>query len=240
MNFTHSGIALAFAFALGLPTLQDGVKGTATDRFTLDAGAHEILDVIHKSGAFLGRTYLLDKQQAPTLCTTNDPGNKIEIATDISLDAEGCEEWVGQVLYAKGWVATPLDIERGLYDWIFVAGPKSASIRSHARQRGVDEILARPKVVEYVTTVVKMEHIDAQYASSNLRQIFNDPRSMMNVLPLGRGETQTIALTGFRHEVARMISLIREADVPQKPMDASLEQRLAELEARIQSLENGK
>lgn len=240
MNITHSGLALACALAVGFPTWQGGAAPTPSDRFTLDAGAHEILDVIQKSGAYLGRTYLLDKQQSPTLCTTNAPGNKIEIATEISLDREGCEEWVGQVLYAKGWVATPLDIERGLYDWILVTGPKGASIRSHARQRSVDEILARPKVVEYVTTVVKLEHIDANYASANLRQIFNDPRGMLNLVPLGRGQTQTIALTGFRHEVARMITLIREADVPQKPLEKSVEQRLADLESRMRTLEKRK
>lgn len=206
-------------------------------RFVLEKGDYEIVDLIEKSGNFLGRRYLLDKAQNPVLCQTNAVDNKITIVRTVELDAAECEDFVGQILYSKGWVAAPLDTEKGLYDWIWMPGPKGRTVRSRATHVAPEAITARPKKVEYVRVTIPLEHANAQFLSANLRTIYNDAQGMTNLVPVGQ---RSILVTGFRHQIAALLPAVRRADAEEGKATGKmrkLEDRIQKLEALLERLE---
>lgn len=207
---------------------------SAKEKFVLEKGEHDIVDLIRRSGKFIGRRYLLDKSQAPALCTTNSPANKVEIARRVELDAEDCEDFVGQILLTKGWIAVQINREQSLFDWIFMSGPKGAMLKSRARHMAADDILKRPRKAELVSCNVKLEKANAQLVTATLRQYHNDPRGLITLIPVGQ---KTVFVSGFRHVVSNMIRSIREADENSTYEQTKIDARIRALEKRLRRLE---
>ena len=203
----------------------------------LSKGPHGIDELIKKSGEFLGRNYLFDSSQSPEVCNPNNPQGKIELPRELRLDAASCEEVIGQILFAHNWVAAVLDPEQKLYDWVFLPGPKGPALKQQVRQRSPEEVLAQPKRVEFVAVAVKLEHLNAQLAAANLRQFFNDPRGLLNLLPTGGQRSGSLLVTGFQPQVAQILDLLKMLDVATPAIEQGLTQRLAAIEARLRRLE---
>ena len=227
-------------------------KNAKADKLVLEKGSYLVHEIIEKTGAFLGRSYLFDMSQNPAVCNPNDDKVKIKLPRTVSLDRNGAEEYVGALLRSRGWVAVALDYDRDLYEWIYLKGPKSRSIRTHARHLPAEEILARPKIVDFVMTTITPKHVNAQMMSANLARVFNDQQGFAAIMPLGDQLDQrqyannsytsrSLVLTGFRPEVAEFVAMIQAADkrlaASVKETETRLGQRLQRIESRLNGLE---
>ena len=213
------------------------IRQDKADKFVLEAGEHRLLDLIERSGQFLERLYLVDKMQQPELCNADAAAGKLMIQRRLELDRAGCEEVVGQLLHTRGWIAVPTDAERGIYDWIYIAGPRAMEIRKHVHNLPATEVLARPQVSDYVATTVALKHANAQLASANLRQFFADPRGFDQIIPLGGNSQRSLMIVGMRPQVASILQIVKEIDIEEPEAAPYLEQRLQNIEARLGRLE---
>lgn len=207
------------------------------ERFVLEPGEHSVLDVILKSGKFLNRTYLVDRTQCPAIdpkVSQTDRSQWLHVSRKLELDAQGCEEVIGQMLRTKGWVALPVDRERGVYDWVWEMGPKGQDIKRRVAWLSPEEIRERPMVAQYVITSVRLEFMSAQVATVNLRVFFNDPRGLTSMIAV---DHQSMLISGWRSEVAAILGMLQKLDVAPKKPDRSLEDRLRTVERRLAALE---
>src|SRR5688500_10952774 len=133
-------------------TVQDQAKPAAPDRFVLEAGEHDLLQVIDASARFLGRNYLL----APGEVGGNKP--VVTLQKKLELDAAGCEAVVSQLAYVHGLVATPLDRERGVWEWINTHGAKRGELSTRATVVTPDQARKLQQVKVFVTTTVALQH----------------------------------------------------------------------------------
>ena len=130
-------------------------------KFVVETGDHLIHDLIKRCGEFLGRTYLVDKSQNPAICNPDSAVGKIHIPKRLELDAKACEDVMSQMLATRGWIACPLDTDRGVWDWVYIQGPRSIDLKKHVTALTPDEALKRPKLAQYVSTVMSLEHVNA-------------------------------------------------------------------------------
>ena len=225
-------LALALLGSSDLPT-PDQDPGRSTG-FVLEPGEHDLLDLVDRASGFLGRNILTD----PALMAAGRPGgNTVMIQKRLELDVLGCEDVLSQLLYTKGFALVPLDRGKELYEVIAVQGPRRAEIMWRAIPMGPDEVLRRPTLKMPVMTALPLQHSDAQVAVNTLRPFFASS-SNQNELAIGTlGNNRAILLQGYADSVGAAIRVVREADLPPRETDPTLEDRVRLLEARVTNLE---
>jgi type II secretory pathway component GspD/PulD (secretin) len=204
-------------------------------RFVLEAGAHPIEDLINDSAKFLGRNYLFGPNELKA-----QQSGAIELQNKLELDERATEEIVSQMLYSRGIVMTPVDVERKLYEWVAISGPRRMDIPSRAVQMPIEEVLQRATLKMVVSTTIGLKHVNAQAVTNSLRPMLAQ-QQQTGGLNVGALSGRSIVVTGFADEVARVIKVLQEIDQPGDAPPAGLEERLIErlgkLEARMAALE---
>ena len=238
MNRTNSVAALLALALLGTnlsmsPPIQD--RGRVDTGFVLEAGDHNVLDLIDRAAEFLGRNILSE----PATIMAASPGGApvITIQNQIAVDALGCEDLLSQLLYTKGFALVPIDISKGLYEVIAMYGPRRALIQEQAITMTPDEVLRRPNLKMPVVTSLTLEHIQVQVATNSLRPFFATAGQSGSLTIGNVGSNQAMLLRGFADQVAAAIRLVRLADVSSGSVYRGVEERMRELEKRIAALE---
>ena len=117
-------VASVFSFAATSPTPQDPA-GATTD-FVIEAGKHNVRELIDRAAKYLGRNYIYSEQDL-----ANVPDQEVTLQNRLALDAVGCREVVSELAFTKGMVMLPTDPKRGIYEWIFMYGPNRMKLSSH-------------------------------------------------------------------------------------------------------------
>lgn len=183
------------------PQLQQKKKTTG---FVLEAGEHELGNIIDKAAKFLGRNLLYTPQE---LTIAN--AGPITLQKRLVLDARGCEEVVSQLAYSRGIVMTPVDANRGVWEFVATQGRRRGLIQQRTLSLTTEEVLRRPQLCVRTTTTLQLQHVSANFVH-NLRAQFSQNNTMPPYLTmLGQ---RGVVISGFMQDVATMVKAIRESD----------------------------
>lgn len=210
------------------------VPSAAEDRFVIEAGEHDLRDLLNQAAVFLRRNYLWSEADF-----ANNPAQKVRLQQRLELDAKSCDEVVSQLAYQLGFAVIPLDPDRGLYEWIFRAGPKRPELGMRPIRLDPDEVLAQRHLLRQVLTSVPLHHVDASRACNELRPFFLGGNPAFGAVTLGAAG-QSLVIQGFTDQVASVIELLREIDTAPgaEATSGRGEQSWREqIEARIKALE---
>lgn len=211
--------------------------------FALDAGTHELRDLLERAARFLGRNYLFfdaELAQNPTL--------QIVLQNPVRLDRQGCAEVVSQFAYRLGFAVVPVDQERGIWECIFMSGPRRGELAGRALLVRPDEIAQHARLKIPVTVTVPLVHINPSAAANSLRPFFQSGHQQIG-LPLAigtAGNSRALLITGFADQVAQAAEMLARVDVPapEGTVDATapdwaqtVEQRLTQLHQRLAAVE---
>ena len=228
-------LALALLSSSSTPPPQNPQR--VSTGFVLEAGDHDLVDLIERAAEYLGRNIFMDLNSMRA--ATPAGGATIAIQKRLEVDALGCEELLSQLLYSKGFALVPRDPSKGLYEVIAMQGPKRGEIQSGAMFMTPEEVLRRPNLKMVVLTAVPLEHIQVQVATNSLRPFFASSGQLGATLTLGNvGNNRAMLLQGFADQVAAAIRLLRLLDVPPGVFEPTLASRIQALEKRVSELED--
>lgn len=213
-------------------------KGADKVPFVLDAGDLEIKALIDKAAGHLGWNILTNEQELANAAGGNA---RVTLQTRVVTDDAGCEELLTTLLGTRGFVLTVLDSDKQLYEVISLVGARAREVFATAKMKSVDDVLARPNLRVPVTTVVKLDHINATVANNALRPFFaNMGGSPVGSITLGTvGNQSAMLISGMQNQVAGAVRLLQQCDTADAPdpTQVSLQQRIDALGARIAALE---
>jgi len=222
-------VLLALLFAAAAPSQQ----GTHPNKqFALEVGDLRIEDLVRKAAGFLEINILLAPQE---LAGTQ----AIQLQRGLVTDRDGCEDLLSSLLYRCGFAYLPIDPSQHLYEVVSLTGTRSREVALRSQRKTADEILKRPGLYMPVLVSVPLEHINSQIAMNSLRP-FLATSGGQNSLTIGTpGNTNFLLVMGMQSQVAQLLHLLRECDVPQKtdPAREGMEERLARLEGAIVELQ---
>jgi len=204
--------------------------------FTLPEGEVTIDELIDGAAKYLGRNLLYSSQELAA------GGNSVSwtFQKQLTVDALGCEEVLYGLLYQKGFAVLPIDVDKQIYEVVFMGGQRGREVVNRAPWRTPEEILKRPGFKEMVVTSLPLQHINATVATNALRPFFSNAAGPQggSSLALGNvGNNSAILLMGFRDQVAAAIRMLRECDTPPKEMPVDAATALAELQSQVKQLQ---
>ena len=222
----------AACLLLGAHTVSAPSSGNATPQpeaarlgppqLVLEAGEHRLDTLLDVTARHFGRNHVLQDALG-----ANMPA--VRLQTDLELDAESANEVLSQLTYTMGFVMTPLDVERGLWEWIHVQGPRRHTIYARALTMSPDEVLAHDSWLVPVATAIPLRTNSAQVANV-LRPFFVDAAQ-----PLVIGSSPdggTLFVRGIADQVAQVVRLVQAFDgeqaasaEPERPRDVRPPQR---------------
>ena len=210
---------------------QDAVD-KAPDAFVLQAGEISIKDLVDQCATYLDVNILSNPQE----CSTSSP---IRLQKAITTDRDGCKDMLTGLLYRAGFALTTIDENLHMYEIIMMTGPRGREIMNRAEQKTNAEVLAKPNLKMPVTTVVQLEHINAQLANNALRPFFASNSGSQASLAFGSvGSRSALLLSGMQDQVAQAIQMHKTCDVAPTPEpDASIAEQLQQLQQRVLALE---
>ena len=234
LRLTPAALACGMIGLLSVPPgapRQPQDPAAKNDGFVLEAGEHEVRDMIDRSAKFLGRNYVYSEAEV-----ASQPDAKVVLQNRLVLDAVGCEEVISQLAYTKGFVMLPLDEKRSLFEWVAAFGPKRGELATRARELAPEQVLARRNSYVIVQTLLPLRHLAANSASNMLRPFFaasGNNGTMITIGSCGSG----VLLQGFAPQVAAAIDLISKADEPPPALEPSLTDWMERVDARLYALE---
>lgn len=201
----------------------------ATAELVLEPGAHEVTALIDKVASVLNRNYLVNEQEM---------GGKpvVRIQTQLALSHDEIEPTLGRLLYSVGFAIVPLDDDKGIAEIIAFNGPRRTEITSRARWLSPEEVLATASRVDFVTTAVSLQHVNANQAASQLRPFLSSGGGPIGLV-VGSLSEYSVVLQGTRQSVASALRLIMAAD--EAAAHARERAGIEELVERVQRLEGG-
>lgn len=211
-------------------SLQDPAR-EGGDGFVLEAGEHEVRALIERSAAFLRRNHVFSEAEL-----ANAQDAKVRLQNRMVLDAVGCEEVVTQLAYTRGFVMIPVDDQRGVFEWINMAGPKRAMLGAAGREMTPQQVRERRHLIVPVRVLLPLQHIDANTAANQLRPFFSLGSSPGNTLTVG-SVGHALLLQGLAPHVASAVDMVLQADVPPKGLEPSWEEWRQQVEQRLATLE---
>ena len=131
-----------------------------------------------------------------------------------------------QLLYSCGWVMTPVDEGRGIYEWIHMQGNRRQEIQARSIHMQPNEVIRRKALKVHVTTSVPVQHLNPTNVSDIIRNLAG-----VNCFPSG----QALVLMGYTDSVASALLTLKAIDQPGKAIEESLEARLTDIERNLQS-----
>ena len=237
---TH--IALPFLLlCLATPSCiaQATAQAPQQDPLVLPAGEHKLPVLVDQCAAYLKVNILASPQELAG-------GPQVPAFTlqhPVSLDAAGCEDFLGSMLWQQGFALTWLDQAARTMEVIGMNGPRAREVSTRAVLTSVEAVLARPNSRLPVSVVVPLAHVNATVANNSLRPFFASAgRAGAGELMIGTmGNGATLLLTGSQNQVAHALRIVQACDVPAAQPDpndaAQVMARMQQLEQRIAALE---
>ena len=244
---THATNLIVLSLAVGVAAPQASAQDESSTGFVLEAGEHDISDIVDRAAKFLGRNLILQRSELVSI----QNATTITLQKTLNLDVFGCEEVVSHLAWLKGLVMSPMDPNRGIYEFISVRGSRRGEIRSTFMTPA--QVLKRPRLKIKVSTSIQLKHIDAMRASQYLRPFHSMSSRSGVALSIGTlGSRHALLLQGMADQVANAIQMVTLMDTPEAEDDqpgvderiaalekerASLLEELTSLRARIKALE---
>lgn len=204
--------------------------------FEFAAGKRSVVELVDATAKYLGVNILTDRNEVLM-------AQPMDLQTDVRLQGGEVEDFVGNLLWSRGFVMIPRDPRTGTYEVISMQGPRAREVLAAAQQRTADEVLARPNSRTAITTTVELKRQNAMVVTNALRPFFastsNGPGPSLTIGTAG--SPQVLLLSGFQFEVAKALQAIRTVDVP--PSDAaglpmvSAKERIDELERQVEAMQ---
>ena len=253
-------IVAVAVIALAVPALAQTPNtnpAPAKAPFVFEAGTVELRPLIDRCANYLQRNILLDPIELQSIPAAQGnargkggqgadagPGLVFELQLPVVTDRDGCEEMLYSLLWSKGLTMVPLDEAKGVYEVLSMHGQRARELLQRAVSRTPAEVLARPRLRQWVLVAMNLEHINAIIATNALRPFFA-MGSQQSPLILGSpGTSATILLSGPQDAVASAILVLQTADVVQADVNTELQTRTeqlakqaADLAARLEQLE---
>lgn len=239
----HRAVLSAFLSCIPVATAQDPVTirnpaaaeiTIGKQGFVVPKGELTLRELIDKAAIYLKRNIFYSPQEL-----AQAGGQPVVFQNELAVDALGCEDLLSQILLMRGLAVLVIDPQKGLYEVVFMAGPRAREVYASAVRRTPAEILRRPQLREMVTTDVQLEHINAQIATNSLRPFFASHGGggpSTSIMIGTAGNDRSLLVTGVQSQVAQLLQMLKTCDVPQRDAP-ELEQRLVQLEQRIQQLQ---
>jgi len=225
--------------------------------FVFEAGTVELRALVDRCATYMQRNILIDpiEVQATPAAQGNargkggqgaDAGTALafELQLPVVTDRDGCEEMLYSLLWSKGLTMVPLDEAKGVYEVLSMHGQRARELLQRAVTRTPAEVLARPRLRQWVLVAMNLKHINATIATNALRPFFS-MGSQQSPLVIGNaGTSSTVLLCGPQDSVAGAILVLQTADVvqadvftEQQTRTEQLAKQTAELAARLEQLE---
>ncbi|MCU0866824.1 MAG: hypothetical protein MUC36_23815 [Planctomycetes bacterium] len=207
--------------------------------FVVEAGELTLSALVDRSAAYLGCNILLNPQEmaaGPAPVT-------VRLQHAVKVDRDGCEDFLTTILYRSGFALVQLDDVGQMREIVSMGGARAREVTARAVARTVEQVLARPNLKVPITTVFELKHINATIATNALRPFFASVGAANgSQLTLGNvGNNSAMLVSGMQDQVAQAIRLLQRCDTPmpqaQLLQAESLLEKLAELERRLQALE---
>ncbi|MEM7201377.1 MAG: hypothetical protein AAF628_13995 [Planctomycetota bacterium] len=239
--FAPTAAVLAVFAALPVPSDPPSLPApTPTGEFVLEAGEHNVPDLIDRAAEFLGRNHIYS---ADDLRNTADLS--VRLQSRLVLDRTGCEAVVSELAFARGIAMLPIDEERGIYQWVAMAGPQRTLLSTSGAPISPDELMKRRASRLPVLVSVPLRNLNPTAATNQLRPFFSVGAGANTALTIG-ATGNSILIQGFAPFAAGAVEMIRalddaaakkaEAEAPQSWRD-EVEARLEALEKRMHRLE---
>jgi len=231
-------VAASFLFTSLLGCALHAQDAEPKEKFILEVGEYSLIDLIKRSGEYLDRHYLYNPAEV-----SNPASSGVVIDRKMELDARGCEEVIGQILYVKGFARVTRDKERGIYEWVAMTGPKRMELNSSAEYVPVEQVGEYRKLLGVtILTTVPLKHLNANAAQTQLRPFFaQGGAGGIGLTPGSVGDGRTLLLQGFGPSVYQAVQLLLRSDAAaaedRSQVDKSLQQRVGELEEQVTELE---
>lgn len=172
-----------------------------------------------------GKTFYIDKNQAPEL-QSPDGGDslRINLLGALVVPQDRFYDFFQTILFIKDWVCVP----RGSGDSQFIdliqqAGPRGPSIKNGVRWVEPDDVKEfRDQTGTFIVTTVKLQFVNAQLATANLRQFFNDPKGLLSLVPIGGNDQRSLMISGFGPTVNTIVELLNKVDVAESRPEAMM------------------
>ncbi len=182
---------------------------SAPTTFVLDAGSHEVTNLIDRVAAFL---------EYNILCEPGELSNagSIRITRRTEVDTHGCWKLFNSLLYHKGLAIVPLQADQGFYQVLSMQGHRSREISSAAMFVPHQEVEAYAgSMATAIQTTVPLQNVNATIATNALRPFFASTGSPQGGgLTLGNvGNNTSLLLQGYGHQVAAACRLLERVDV---------------------------
>lgn len=230
-----SFVSLAIVGAVAAP------QDPAARAFVLEPGTHALTDLIDRSSKFLGRNTLYTEAEF-----SGRPSSEVVLQQRLELDAEGCEDVVGQLLFSKGFAVVPMDAERAVYEVIALEGPRRAELSSRAVSATPAEVVRMRQRKVAVRCTVKLEGAAPAQVMMQLRPYIAGRGPGTSVVVGNVGDA--LLIEGFADQVAGVLELLATFEQParsaleareelERAREKSLEVRIAKLEKRVVALE---
>ncbi|MBM4063364.1 MAG: hypothetical protein FJ265_20035 [Planctomycetes bacterium] len=209
-----------------------------TKPFVIDAGELEVTALIDRCATHLRWNIMVNEQELQT-AGTMPGGPKFRFQQRTETDDAGCEELLANLLYQRGFALLPLDPEKRIYEVVAMNGPRNREVTNRAVSKTIEQVLARPNLRMPVTTVFKLQHVNAAVATNALRPFLASTSNAGGGAPfLGSvGNNSAMLITGFQDRVAAVVRLLQTVDVPGPAIKPDLAERLERIEARLERLE---
>lgn len=224
--------------------------------FVFEAGETELLELVERCGSYLQYNILVDSSELATTGrgrgggrvrgrapAKNEPveetGPIVNLQLPVVTDHDGCEELLSSMLWSHGLALVALDEQKAVYEVLSRNGPRQREIAMSGVRRTPEQVLARPMLRSYVSTVVLLKHINAQLANNALRPFFasSGPSNSSGALLIGNlGNKTSILVSGPQFMVASAVKLLLEADVPETELPTLIEKRFEELAQQNRAL----
>ncbi len=240
---------LASSLALLAATLP-GQAGTEAPKIqhdatslTLPAGDLPLKDVVDATAAFLKVNILYDRAEVQA------QGGTIALQTPMTITRDKAEAAVSDLVYANGFVLAPRDLEKGLFNLVFLRGPKAREAMQLAPQRTVEQVLSQPTLKQPVATTFTLQNTNATIATNAMRPFFaSTGGSAPTGITFGCTDNRTMLISGIQCEVVKAIEMLRKVDVKSedsmddawrqsRESNKELLQRIAGLEQTVQQLQ---
>jgi hypothetical protein len=223
--------AVAVCFALLPLAAQDANR---VPPFVLTAGPTTFDELVPRAAAYLGWNVVVTDQDLGKAGT-------VTLQQPIRVDAAGCADLLTTLLWSRGLALTPLDVGKHLYEVVAAEGPKAPTIMGRSLHLTPEEVLAKPNLRMFVTTIVRVQHLNALGVNNALRQFYassGNNRPGAGVILGSTGSNSSMILAGMQNEVANALRLLAKADQhAEKEPQPELAERLQRLEAKVARLE---
>lgn len=215
------------------PPAPAAADAAVLEPLVLPAGEHKLVDVTDMIGSYLKLNILTESLEAGP--------KEVKFKQDLRLEGDQALDVLSQLLLANNCALTTLDEKAMLLEVITLNSSGRQTLLRRAAFASPEEIFARPRLGMWVTTTVKLQHIDAQAATNSLRPFFSGSGGSLSVMFGSVGNRDSLLIGGFQNNVAGMLTLLASMDVPESAAKIreveKLRSKVKSLEARIKKLE---